>query len=193
MTTLIEYNLPAATTGQWLTDSLRRGPSLSLAKLIANTSDWSGFSFKTAANEGLSETDLLGFSAGNKASGQRADDWLMNLLATSALTLQGLFVVEDWRATPRSQFLADMSLPAIFVGEEVYFVLRERDPRRIDNWRRIFSNTVPTFHAFLVDDDPRVMTGTSISATELADMARRLRMIICGAYDGESFVVGTKE
>lgn len=189
---MIEYNLPVTTTGQWITDSLRRGPSLSLAKLIASAADWNRFSFKTFANEGLSETDLIGFSTGNKASAQCVDEWLMDLLSTSPLTVRGLFVVEDWRATPGSQFLKDMSLPAMFVGAEVYFVLRERDPRRINNWRRIFSNTVPTFHAFLVDDNPGVMPGMRMSIEELTDMARRMRMIVCGAYDGESFVVGTK-
>jgi hypothetical protein len=139
----------------------------------------------------LSEEDLTDFDTGNKA--EAADDWLMNSLAHSALTLNGMILVEDWRAAPQSQFLKEMNLPTIVVGTEVYFIVRERDPRRIANWQRIFSNTVPTFHAFLVAADPRLVPETTVSPELLREVARQLRMIICGAYDGESYVVATRQ
>jgi hypothetical protein len=36
----------------------------------------------------------------------------------------------------------------MFVADDVYFLMRERDPRQVENGWRIFSNKVPTFHAF---------------------------------------------
>lgn len=150
----------------------------------------SRFSFKTFGRRGLSEEDLTDFEAGNKA--EAADDWLMPLLAHSPLTVNGMFLVEDWRATPESQFLMERDLPTIAVGPEVYFIVRQRDPRRIANWQRIFSNTVPTFHAFLMADDPRLAPGTTVSIELLREVAQQLRMIICGAYDGESYIVATR-
>lgn len=188
---MTEYRLPAAATASWLRDSLRLGPSLSLAKVVSEAEDLNRFSFKTFGRQGLSEEDLIDFGTGNKA--ESADDWLMNLLTHSPLTLNGILLVEDWRAAPQSQFLKEMNLPTITVGAEVYFIVRERDPRRIANWQRIFSNTVPTFHAFLVAGDPRLIPGTSASLEVLREAAHQLRMIICGAYDGESYVVATRQ
>ena len=188
---MTEYRLPTAETALWLRDSLRLGPSLSFAKLIAEAEDLSRFSFKTFGKQGLSEEALIDFDTGDKA--EAADDWLMNLLAHSALTLNGMFLVEDWLAAPQSQFLKEMDLPTITVDAEVYFIVRERDPRRIANWQRIFSNTVPTFHAFLLAADPRLVPGATVSLEMLREAAHQLRMIICGAYDGESYVVATRE
>jgi hypothetical protein len=187
---MTEYQLPVAPTALWLRDSLRLGPSLSLAKLIADAEDLGHFSFKTFARQGMSERELTDFETGNKA--EAADDLIMDLLAHSPLTLDGMLLVEDWRATPESQFLKEMNLPTIVVGREVYFIVRQRDPRRIAHWQRIFSNTVPTFHAFLMDDDPRLVPGTTVSLELLREVARRLRMIVCGAYDGESYVLATR-
>jgi hypothetical protein len=187
-----EYALPTTSTGQWVAESMRLGPSLSLAKRLAGSEDWSRFSFKTFARAGLSDAELVEFAVGNKASSSDADEWLMELLCASPLTVNGMFLVEDWRPSPDSPFLVKMKLPTLFVADEVYFLLRERDPRQVENWRRIFSNTVPTFHAFVFADDPRAIAGASISTTVLDEIATHLRMIICGAYDGESYVVGTK-
>lgn len=189
---MTEYTLPVSSTAPWLRDSLRRGPSLSLARLVENIESLDDFSFKTFAREGLSETELANFATGDKVSSHLADDWLMDLVASSPLTLNGIFLVEDWQATPDHQFLKEMQLPTLFVGREVYYVLRERDPRRVPHWQRIFSNTVPSFHAFLIEDDARLISGITVSPDLLREIAARLRMIICGAYDGESYVVATR-
>src|SRR3954453_1495001 len=123
-----EYELPTTSTGKWGAESMRLGPSLSLAKGLAGSEDWSRFSFKTFARAGLSDAELVEFAAGNKASSSDADEWLMKLLVASPLTVNGMFLVEDWRASPDSPFLVEMKLPTLFVADEVYFLLRERDP-----------------------------------------------------------------
>lgn len=182
-----EHRLPAALTARWLEESLRLGPSLALAQFIANTQDLERFSFVTFGRNDLSDADLLQFEGGSKAQG--ADDWLMNLLKNCPDTSDGMLLIEDWMATPQTNFIQEMKLPAVFLENEVYYLLRERDPRVVPHWRRIFTNAVPTFHAFLLKDDTRLIEGMSMSSELLQECARNLRMIICGAYDGESYVV----
>jgi hypothetical protein len=186
----IEYKLPVGPTAHWLEESLRLGPSLTLARLIAN-SDLERFSFLTFGKEGLSETDLLQFEEGNKA--QEADRWLMDILKNSPMVSDGMLLVEDWMANPQSNFIREKKLPAIVLDDEVYYVLRERDLRKVPHWKRIFTNAVPSFHAFLLKDDARFVEGMSLSRELLQECARHLRMIICGAYDGESYVLAIKQ
>jgi len=183
---MTEYELPSIETARALKASLRDGPSSSLARLVASE-NLDRFLFQTFARANLSRSELLNFSEGGKAEG--ADDWLMDLLVESPLTANAVFLVEDWRATPESPFLKEMNLPTVICEGEVYYVVREHDPRRIPHWRRIFSNTVPTFHAFLADDDPRLVPGATVPLDLLKSFARHLRMIIWGAYDGESYIL----
>jgi hypothetical protein len=185
-----EYKLPVASTARWLEESLRLGPSLALAQLIADVEDLERFSFVTFGRNDLSEADLLQFEGGNKAEG--ADNWLMDTLKSSPLTLDGMLLVEDWMATPQSNFIREKKLPAMFLDNEVYYLLRERDPRVVRHWKRIFTNAVPTFHSFVLKDDTRLVEGMSMSRELLQECAQHLRMIICGAYDGESYVVAVK-
>ena len=186
-----EYNLAREPAARWVQSSLREGPSLTFAKRVAETAEWGTAVFKTYANDGLSSKELTDFSIGGKVAGLLADRWIMDVLAGSSMTENGLFLVEDWRATPRSEFLGKMSLPTFFVGEEVYYIVRERDLRGVPHWRRIFSNTVPAFHAFLLDDDPRFKAGGTGTGDLLRETASRVRAVISGAYDGEGYILAT--
>jgi hypothetical protein len=189
---MIEYNLQSIPTIDWLRDSLRKGPSLSLAKLVEQCQDLSKFVFRTDAREGLSSSELEEFSTGGKAISIVADDWLMELISTSQRTNDGAFIVEDWRAKPDSEFITIMSLPAIYFKNEVYYLIQKKDLRNIKNLRRIFSNTVPTFLAFHIDASVDLIKGMVMTEEVLRTAAAKTQMIISGAYDGESYVVGTR-
>lgn len=184
-----EYQLPNEATVQWLLDSLGKGPSLSLAKLVAATHELSGFAFKTYAKSGLAESELVAFSEGGKAVGAEADEWLLDTLTTALKFSDFAVLVEDWRG-PSREFLSEMHLPAMHFGDEVYFLVRSGDPRKIEHWRRIFSNTSPTFHAFLFKDVAHLTAGEELTHADLVTCSRHVRMIIAGAYDGESYVIG---
>lgn len=187
-----EYQLPKFPTAQWVIESLREGPSLTLSQIAAERLDVDQFSFVTFAQENVSQRDLLEFQYGGKA--EKADDWLMERLKkNSALGTGQMVVVEDWMATPQSNFIRERGLPAVFFGEEVYYVVRNHDPRTFPHWKRIFTNAVPSFHAFLVNDDAALIEGSTIDHEHLNELGQSLRMIICGAYDGESYVIAEKK
>jgi hypothetical protein len=187
-----EYLLPQHPVTDWIRDGMRLGPSLALARHLESTLDWTQFAFRTVAFEDLTPSQLSNFTSGNRADSDQANNWVFDTLVRSSLSAGSMYLVEDWRASRSSNFIRQMSLPAIFCGDEVYYAVRERDPRHRDHWRRIFSNTVPTFYAFLVADDPRLAVGESISFDALRDSARDLRALISGAFDGESYILATQ-
>jgi hypothetical protein len=182
-----EYKLPNAQTARWLRESLTKGPSLTLSQIVATRTDLDQLSFVTFGRDQLSEGDLLEFEFGGKA--ERADDWLMDRLRASTLWAGGMLIVEDWMASPEAKFINENNLPAAYLDQEVYYVVRDRDPRSLPHWKRIFTNAVPTFHAFVVKDDAHLVAGTSMTREHLKELAGHLRSIICGAYDGESYVI----
>jgi hypothetical protein len=170
--------------------SLRDGPSLALARRVAEELDWSRLTFMTFAGHGLADAELLDFRNGGKVSSEIADNWLMDWLSTSLVMDDAVLIAEDWRASRTSPFLVDKGMPAFFHGDEVYYLLREQDPRDYAHWRQIFSNAVPAFHAFVISGNVGLRVGSDVPADLIQEFAGKVRAVICGAYDGEGYVVG---
>lgn len=118
-----------------------------------------------------------------------ADQWLLEHLSA---TEQGAsLIVEDWRATPTSPFLVGDAMPTLFHGAEVYYMLNANAIRSHPLWRKILSNTVPSFHAFVLRTANQTQAGSDAETPSLELLASAVRMVICGAYDGEGYVLGT--
>jgi hypothetical protein len=170
--------------------SLREGPSLSLAKQVANRVDWTDWRFETYANTGLPEVELVDFSSGGKVSGSVTDQWLLRRLAAYGASADATLIAEDWRADPDDLFLTSRGMPTFFYGNEVYYALKVDAIEDQPQWRLVLSNTVPTFHAFILRGDHRPEIGSRITAASILEMVQSVRGVICGAYDGEGYVVG---
>ena len=189
---MTQHELPTAATADWMYESLSKGPSLSLAKTVARTVPLYDYSFVTFASKAVSSDELIDFSAGGKADAVSADDWLFSLLLRMATASPIVLLVEDWRATRGDEFLATRKFPAIYFGSETYYLLRLEQRPFHSQHARIFSNTVPTFHAFAVEEDARLLVGMSLSSDDLQRIAKSVKAVLCGAYDGESYVVASR-
>lgn len=150
------------------------------------------YSFTTFASDVTSSDELFDFSRGGKTDASSADEWLFSLLLHAASECPIQILVEDWRATRGNAFLTRSKFPAIYFGDETYYLLRAKQRPLHEQEARIFSNTVPTFHAFVFEEDPCLSVGMSLSMDHLQRVADSVKGIVCGAYDGEGFVVATR-
>lgn len=186
------YELDSNITAQWVRDSLHHGPSLSLSKLVDKIFSWDKVIFKTFANGGLDSEQLYNFSSGGKVESDSADDWIMDVVIKPSLAEGYLCVIEDWRAKRGSPFIKEMNLPALFMNDEVYYLYQRNDPRLTLHWQRAFSNSTPSFHAFLLPNDIGIKIGMNIDFAILHQAANKVKKIVCGAYDGEGYIVGVQ-
>jgi len=190
-----QHQLSTQEATLWMRDSLGSGPSLTLAKLVCRAFPWDECTCWTVADASIAQEKLSDFLQGGKVSGQVADQWLLAWLATVAGSCgEATLVAEDWRADRNSEFLATDRLPAFFYGIEVYYCLPCSDVAIFPRTKVILSNTVPSFHAFVARGDLDLLRANSLewSAETIQKVAEDVAAIICGAYDGEGFVVAVR-
>jgi hypothetical protein len=184
-----EHIFPQDKVQQWANNSLRDSLALSFSHYVAENIDWSKARFYALAEIGIPVDSLLNFRTGGKTSGEpRPDDWLINSVNAVRGTRNNFFLIEDWLARPEDGFISSFSMPAVFKEKEVYYVAKD-DPRRVANWGRICSNSVPLFHGFLVEDDAMPSPGDVLSDERLQALAKCVRIIFFGIYDGESYLL----
>lgn len=183
--------IPSGFAQKWLRESLKLGPSLRLSKIIEEKWDWRSSLFAVYAPSGLSRQQLLEFDAGGKVSSLESDQWLMD--STKINYPKGYFyIVENWRARPNSKYLKMDNMPYFVVGDEVYFKFDLKNCQKKE-FGKIFTNTVPTFHAYLVKDVADIEVGDCLGEDVLLRIVANVEMIICGVYDGESYMVVKKD
>ncbi|GGP27052.1 hypothetical protein [Silvimonas amylolytica] len=100
------HELPSIVAAKWLEESLKPGPSLTLAKKAAERLDLQSWEYRTLANSALTSHELLDFSAGGKTSGLMADEWLFNELLEKERESKNLgLIIEDWREKRGNAFI----------------------------------------------------------------------------------------
>lgn len=185
----IEHQLVAERVLPWVRRSLVDPLALRFSKLVEPLVEWNSASFSVFADESVSESELMDFDVGGKVSpSPRPEEWLLEAVALRPWSQEPrCWLVEDWMARPNDQFLRAQSLPAIYLGSEVYYLVS--NPESNKNWGRISSNRPPLFHAFVLDDISMVMPGTQIQASDLDLWARHVKAIALGVYDAESYLL----
>lgn len=118
-----------------------------------------------------------------------AAEWLRSRVLAFFSRQNGYALVSDWTARPKHTFLTDRGMPAVFHKSEVYYVVTNNEAQEQRKWGRIWSNTVPLFHAFLVAGMQPPQLGIELNSTLLEEMVPRVRAIIFGIYDGESYLL----
>lgn len=184
-----QYELAPTIAAPWVLESLSRGPSLSLAKAVARTVNLSSLSYFTLAASNLTAQELGAFEVGGKSDSRAADRWLRASLETVLVPrLPDVFtVVEDWRAQRGDPFLKEF--PVTYLNQEVYYVLSGLEQLSPDVQKRVFSNTVPSFHAFVIACEAKSAANSDFTAEAIERYASGLVAIVCGIYDGESYLL----
>ncbi len=183
----VEHVLSAQEVEPWVRASLRDGLALGLSHHVVAQLPWSDVRYRVLARRDLTRAELLEFSVGGKVAGApTADDWLIVALSSSVARGR-LLLAEDWRARPTDAFLTQRQLPALFAGEQVYYVVSGQ-PADDPNWKRISSNAPPTFHMFAVESDAP-QPGTQLTEAALQRLASGVRQLVLGVYDGESYLL----
>lgn len=187
----IQYTLPWDSVSPWIEKSLTDPLALSVSREIFKSTNSIEMLFHTVAQKGLTTNQLLDFQSGGKVSnGIRPDDWLLDFVEnTSCAQSGGFWLIEDWLARPGDSSLHKAGMPALFNGNEVYYVLDLKASRTDPNWPRIRSNRPPLFHAFLVSGTEKPIIGSMLSQSVIDELAKHICLIVFGVYDGESYLV----
>lgn len=185
------YFLPNKPTEAWIREWMKDGPSLQLAKQVEKTWDWSQSQFITP-HTGKTEKEMLEFRFGGKFSTDETDQWLLDTTRNLFGKSEHLFIVEDWRKGKTDKILKNLenSPPYRFIDDEFYYIFPVNKELTDREFRIIFSNTLPSFHAFIVDGENMNFE----TETDLIDtLSRKVLAIICGSYDGESYIFCHKQ
>lgn len=174
----------------WANESLRDPLALTFSNYVSKNIDWGRARFHALVNADLPDGDVLDFRTGGKVAGTpRPEDWLVDAFNSERGTGDSFLLIEDWTARPGDAFLIDRSMPAIFSGNEVYYVVKDERPEQLANWHRICSNTVPLFHGFLIQGQPMLSPGDTFGEEQMEAHAKQVQMIFFGIYDGESYLL----
>ena len=186
----VERTLPKGQAMGWAHNALLDPIALSFSRHVAAEIDLSKASFRVLAEQSLSDAVLMDFATGGKISGEpHPQDWLLECIAPACTTLDDCILAEDWLARPEHTFLVDRAMPAVISDQEVYYIVPADELRVEPNWRRIFANTVPSFHAFVIDGNCTLFRGDTFTIDAMQLLAKQVRKIIFGVYDGESYMV----
>lgn len=186
-----EHCLEPQATISWVLDSLMDELALSLSHKVAATVQLANMTFRTFAASTASESQLLDFEVGGKVCANPSPlDWLTNALKSTFDWTDCFLIVEDWTARPTDRFISQAGLPAFELEEQVYYIFDQPIPLEINNWRRMYSNTPPLFHGFIISGrNMRPRSSTSLSNALMDKLAHSVKGIFVGVYDGESYVV----
>ena len=190
----MKYGLDSERAAAWVYDSLKRGPSLSLAKLVADRLPLKNYYYETVADASLPDEVLYDFESGGNHSSVNSERWIVDKIQNEPNSRSQVLVAEDWRANPNSPFLSLKQMPSALFVDEVYFIIRASELSMHQYWKLILSNSSPRYHAFLLNDDVGQMLRSVGKALTLSDFEYSLKAmegIIVGAYDGEGFVYCT--
>ncbi|MBF0134525.1 MAG: hypothetical protein HQL75_18300 [Magnetococcales bacterium] len=178
------------TVRRWAIESLDDPLALSFSHYVSSNVDWGSAWFRTFGSSDLSKEDYLNFETGGKFSGTPyADDWLIESIKVARKQESTFLFIEDWTARPGSCFISSFLLPAVYSGNEVYYVVEDRDFDQMPRWGRISSNTSPLFHGFVIQDYPAPSLGSTLEKEDLEAISRHVLMAFLGIYDGESYML----
>jgi hypothetical protein len=187
----IQYEIELDAVSLWIQKSLNDPLALAISRNLAQSLHLAGLKFYTFARHGLSENELFDFSFGGKVSvGFSADEWLVDFVEkTSCGKSNGFWLVEDWLARPKDSTLSSTPMPAVFHGDQVYYVIDIHSARSDRNWRRICSNRSPLFHAFILQGISKPPPGLTMSGSYINKLTKHVCLMVFGLYDGESYLV----
>lgn len=195
----IEFDLQPQDALTWAKDSLCDPLALSFSHCLAKQVDWAKARFFLFGDSSLSRKELLEFRYGGKVGYHQrgthdnlcADDWLADFLISSGDKKQDFILVEDWLARPTSAFIKEDSMPAVFNGNEVYFVAKLSDLSvpLSKNMDFICFNPVPLFHGFLIHGGVMPTPGDILTIDKMEALCKNVKLIFLGIYDGESYLV----
>lgn len=173
----------------WVKNSLLDSLALTFSNFVAGSVDWENARFKVFAKHDLLDTAIMDFKSGGKTQdGPNPDEWLKATLNSLIDCRDGFLIVEDWLARRQDLFLVNRSMPAFFNGNEVYYLVDE-NLAEVKNWKRICSNNVPLFHAFFVHGKDYPQLNESVELDKFELIAKCVKLIVFGVYDGESYLV----
>ena len=186
----IEHDLTNDVVRDWAKMSLLDPLSLSFSKWCEATVDWRNARFSVLAASNCTKEQLLDFKHGGKMDGNPiVDDWFVEQLSVRQRS-DDFLLVEDWHVTPRASFLEQREMPGVYFNDEVYYLIAQRNAVNIPNWGRIFSNSVPLFHAFVVRGvPPAVDDRRQVQHETFRSLAGCVATIVFGVYDGESYLL----
>jgi len=187
-----ERILPPDQATCWAHASLVDPLALSFSRHVAANVDWTKAIFRVFAEESVSDDALLKFETGSKVSPEpHPDGWLDERIKSVGAGRSAFLIAEDWTVRPQHSFLTARAMPAVFHNEEVYYVVRLQEVAHEMNWRRILSNTVPLFHAFVIGGECGVSPRDTIGQLLMEKWSKQLQMIIFGVFDGETYLVSS--
>lgn len=184
----VERQLIAERVLPWVRGSLTDPLALGFSRFADSLIAWDTAKFSVFVDEGVSDADLMDFGVGGKISpSPRPEKWLLDAVDIFPRSGARSWLVEDWMARPNDQFIGAKSIPAIYCGAEVYYLVA--DPGSTSNWGRISSNRPPLFHAFILDGIKMSAPGSQVQSSDLESWARCVKAIALGVYDGESYLL----
>lgn len=182
------YIIQPAHAKKWVKDSLSLTPSLMLSKIIEERWPWESSIFIVRAQENTPYHKLIQFDFGNKLESEDENKWLLKFTKEN-FGGEYIFIVENWLATPSSSYLKEDDLPYFTVKDDVYFLL-DSSPKKIIKPSIILTNSTPSFHAYLLRKGINIKIGESFNNYGvLQELSEGVEMIVCGVYDGESYMV----
>jgi hypothetical protein len=189
----VEYHLPAEKVERFVSSELSDSLAMTLSHCFSRFFNPVATGFRLLAKEGLNEGEVLDFQGAPRAEGVPSPgDWLVQFFTSFGNGADPFLLVEYWLLSPRSSVIKADNLPAVYHGDEVYFVIRVKDLGNDDGAKGLCTdNLVPLYHVFLIQGVPMPEIGSDITTEELEVLAAHVRAFCMGIYDGESYLVAT--
>ena len=189
---ITRYSISKVKAWAWIKKSLLEGPSLSLSKAILDNIEHNDFNCFSDVGDSTRWSNAINFSFGGVVDAGEAYKSLVSFLSLLSSKFNYTLIAEDWCATATSNFLSREEMPAFFYNDEVYYAVESKKINLTKNLPRILSNTVPTFNAFLAKENFISLVGNNITGNEIDFVSKSIIGIICGAYDGEGYIICIK-
>jgi len=189
-----KHILPTNETAEWMQNSLREGPSLKMSRMVDVAWRWNDAAFFSFGYECLENFQLLNFDAGDVVG--NADSLILEYARDKYKKQKMHFLVEDWaikKNTPYLVELAKLGVSHIFCKNEVYYFLEIDGLLTEELFAGAFRNLPAALHAYIIPNCGDFYVGMEIHEDDLRKIAENTREIICGAYDGEGYVVASIE
>ena len=171
---------------KFVVECLEGNLGLSLSKYVCRKFLQSKVDFVSFASSTLNLEQILNFAEGGKFEVGDSSEGLLELFISKNCKRNGMWMVEDWLAMPKDQFLIDMKMPFLTHENEIYYCVN--DSNKGENWLDVMNNRPPEFHAFYghFEIDP---TKKQLNHDDFENISKSIEAIVMGVYDGESFLV----
>lgn len=182
----IEHVIDPDRGADFVIECLEGDLGLSLSKYVCRNFLQSETDFFSFASNKLNREQILNFAEGGKFEVGDTSERLLECFISKNCKRNGMWIVEDWLARPKDQFLIDMEMPFLTHENEVYYFVR--DANKGDKWLDVMNNRPPEFHAFYGDFeiDP---TKKQLDHGDFENISKSIEAIVLGVYDAESFLV----